>query len=564
MIAGVDDGYLLLTTGNGQADSTTEFMFGITLALRDQAAASVGRAIRDTTMSGSAIKVLQSVDAVSDDMDWNCSRLLRQEAADGGLDGRPGAARPGAPGRRVMAGTTNLQDPAERALDAMRARGFEQAQVDARRCARRTSSTSRTTSPACCAAPRRSKLSLLGHRRRPQGEHRADRLRRRRRCAQRVAALFDDARVGAAGRRERGLVGPARAHRAGSAGGRRWRCWPTRSRELLDFRARETPKMMLDEALAAHTLVRSHTLTSGGSELARQRRLLRDDACSAPRATATGRARSTTPAAQPTTCAARHATEYFGIGEMMRDTERQIDTAPIGGKFVGDVVLDAAARWTTWSAGCSGRSATCSSSPAARSTATASASAIASPLLTLKSRFDAPGVAALSADALRDAAGRGAAGRRADDADAEPLRQPQDRPAARADGRRRLGDRGRRDAARRSWSSACSAARWSAACRWATRRPTATSPASSRTASRSTDGEVGPALSETMITRQHGADAARRGRGEPRAHRHRRAAAAVAAHREPALLLTVDAAYGGGWRRLSPPVSQMVIFLFLF
>jgi TldD protein len=31
----------------------------------------VGRAIRDTTMSGSAIKVLKSVDAVSDDMHWN-------------------------------------------------------------------------------------------------------------------------------------------------------------------------------------------------------------------------------------------------------------------------------------------------------------------------------------------------------------------------------------------------------------------------------------------------------------------------------------------------------------
>ena len=31
MIAGVDDGYLLLKTSNGQADSTTEFMFGIHL-----------------------------------------------------------------------------------------------------------------------------------------------------------------------------------------------------------------------------------------------------------------------------------------------------------------------------------------------------------------------------------------------------------------------------------------------------------------------------------------------------------------------------------------------------
>lgn len=72
MIAGVDDGYLLLKTGNGQADSTTEFMFGISLGYEIRGG-RVGRAIRDTTVSGSAIKVLQSVDAVSDDMDWNCS-----------------------------------------------------------------------------------------------------------------------------------------------------------------------------------------------------------------------------------------------------------------------------------------------------------------------------------------------------------------------------------------------------------------------------------------------------------------------------------------------------------
>lgn len=72
MIAGVDDGYLLLKTGNGQADSTTEFMFGISLAYEIRGG-RIGRALRDTTLSGSAIKVLQSVDAVSDDMHWNCS-----------------------------------------------------------------------------------------------------------------------------------------------------------------------------------------------------------------------------------------------------------------------------------------------------------------------------------------------------------------------------------------------------------------------------------------------------------------------------------------------------------
>ena len=72
MIAGVDDGYLLLKTSNGQADSTTEFMFAINLAY-EICGGRIGRAIRDTTVSGSAIKVLQSVDAVSDDMQWTCA-----------------------------------------------------------------------------------------------------------------------------------------------------------------------------------------------------------------------------------------------------------------------------------------------------------------------------------------------------------------------------------------------------------------------------------------------------------------------------------------------------------
>jgi TldD protein len=72
MIAGVERGYLLLMTANGQADSTTEFMFAITLGYEIESG-KLGRAIRDTTVSGSAIKVLQAVDAVSDDMVWSAA-----------------------------------------------------------------------------------------------------------------------------------------------------------------------------------------------------------------------------------------------------------------------------------------------------------------------------------------------------------------------------------------------------------------------------------------------------------------------------------------------------------
>jgi TldD protein len=72
MIDGVEDGYLLMKTGNGQADATTEFMFGVSLAYEIRNGKR-GRAVRNTTLSGNAIQVLKDVDAVSDDMHWSCA-----------------------------------------------------------------------------------------------------------------------------------------------------------------------------------------------------------------------------------------------------------------------------------------------------------------------------------------------------------------------------------------------------------------------------------------------------------------------------------------------------------
>lgn len=72
MLAGVEDGYFLMKTMNGQADSTTEFMFGIALAYEVKNG-RLGRAIKDTTLSGNAIKVLQTADAVSDGMHHTCA-----------------------------------------------------------------------------------------------------------------------------------------------------------------------------------------------------------------------------------------------------------------------------------------------------------------------------------------------------------------------------------------------------------------------------------------------------------------------------------------------------------
>ncbi len=69
MIASVDDGYFLMDHSNGQADSTSEFMFGVTLGYEIKKG-QLGRALLDTTISGVAFDMLKTVSMVSDEMTW--------------------------------------------------------------------------------------------------------------------------------------------------------------------------------------------------------------------------------------------------------------------------------------------------------------------------------------------------------------------------------------------------------------------------------------------------------------------------------------------------------------
>jgi len=72
MIASIDDGYYLVKTGNGQADTTGEFMFSVELGYEIKNG-KLGKAIRETTISGVAFEMLKTVDMISDDMFWTCS-----------------------------------------------------------------------------------------------------------------------------------------------------------------------------------------------------------------------------------------------------------------------------------------------------------------------------------------------------------------------------------------------------------------------------------------------------------------------------------------------------------
>jgi len=74
MIDSVEDGYYLMRFNNGQADSTSEFMFGIVLGYEIKKG-RLGRAIRDTTISGVAFEMLKTVSMVSSDVSWSCAGM---------------------------------------------------------------------------------------------------------------------------------------------------------------------------------------------------------------------------------------------------------------------------------------------------------------------------------------------------------------------------------------------------------------------------------------------------------------------------------------------------------
>ena len=74
MIESVEDGYIFDKTNNGQADTTGEFMFGVTGGYEIKNG-KIGRAILDTTISGVAFDMLKTVDMVSDKMVWASSGM---------------------------------------------------------------------------------------------------------------------------------------------------------------------------------------------------------------------------------------------------------------------------------------------------------------------------------------------------------------------------------------------------------------------------------------------------------------------------------------------------------
>ncbi len=125
MIASVEDGYYLMWPSNGQADSTSEFMFGVSLGYEIRNG-KVGRAITRYHHLGRCLRHAEKRHDGFGSDELELRRHVRQETDHPGGHGRSGGEMPAASGRRMK---SSPREFAERSLDALGRRGFGAAQV---------------------------------------------------------------------------------------------------------------------------------------------------------------------------------------------------------------------------------------------------------------------------------------------------------------------------------------------------------------------------------------------------------------------------------------------------
>jgi PmbA protein len=293
---------------------------------------------------------------------------------------------PGAPG-------LDTEAAAEQVLAALQARGFEHAQVtvsESRRCelnlAHNEPSLLRSN-----AARQLSATGIVGCRRASAegSDLSADgvRLLVEQLWSAAGSAPVDAANAVSAGQQLSLRRGPAEADPAELAAA---------LRALLEWRASQTPTMMIEEASAAHVHRRSHTLTTGGSRLHADLGwnemavfgLAREGGQSSSFNYAGGSADRLT-----------GVPGRFGIDRMMRELTQQVRTQALAERFVGDVVLapSAVGDLVDWLMDQLQDGPLIDGSSVYRQ---AVGRTVASPLLTLRSRYDAPGCVPMSADAF--------------------------------------------------------------------------------------------------------------------------------------------------------------------
>lgn len=292
-----------------------------------------------------------------------------------------------------MRDTTQLQDRAAQALAMMRAAGFDDAQVTASR-SRLHELNIAHNEPSLLRSTESARLLLLGivdgrMASTETSELAPDAVQ------QRIAGLFADAKAApqdaanavSNGQHARIVQGPQEPDSELLA---------TKVAELLAWRELSTPRMMIDEGDAKHQWQQWHTLSTQDSDLGAA------IGCYGMGVFGTAREGSRSSSFNYTggtsdDLAGRPAQEFFGISGMLQDTERQIDTQALPGKLVGDVILtpNAVDDLFGWLLAQTSDQQLIAGSSLYRDRV---GDAIASPLLTIRSRFDAPGIAAISAD----------------------------------------------------------------------------------------------------------------------------------------------------------------------
>jgi PmbA protein len=171
--------------------------------------------------------------------------------------------------------------------------------------------------------------------------------------------------------------------------------------ELLEFRASNTPKVMIEEGGATHRLSRSHELTSRGSALSCTVGCLDLGLM----CTASEGEKSSSfnySSGRSNDLGARHAVEFFALGEMLVDTQNQIDTQSIDSQFTGEVILapSAVSDLVGWLLQQLGSQALIAGSSVYRESV---GEQVATSALTLCSNFDAPGHAPYTVDGFKAA-----------------------------------------------------------------------------------------------------------------------------------------------------------------
>lgn len=165
---------------------------------------------------------------------------------------------------------------------------------------------------------------------------------------------------------------------------------------LLAYRADQTPQVILQEGAALHVLQHTHTVSSRGTELAGRM------GCYSLNFLGTARegGRASSFNTVHGDCHAlddRPAQEHFGIAQTLHDMQAQVHTQTLAGKFEGDVILtpNAVRDLMQWLLGQLGDVPLISGSSLYRDRV---GQQVASPLLNLRSRLDAPGCLPLSID----------------------------------------------------------------------------------------------------------------------------------------------------------------------